>query len=166
MTVCSFNLQFSFPAGASTNTPRFPPLQFSSLVSAMATIQPFTRPTPRIPAIRFFFFFFFLVNLSFRGQASAERTPPEGLVVKICIYFKIDKAEKGTDGWESRKYIEYTVLHSTMTDWRYDPRHAPNYHQTLFLSSVDSVSILTCNDLYFGGRYLLIRFHLERCIFH
>jgi hypothetical protein len=120
-----------------------------------------------MPGIPFFFLFFWEGNLSFRSQASAERTPPEGLAVEICIYFKIDRVEKkATDGWESMKYIEYTVLHSTRTDWRDDPRHAPNYHQTLFLSSVDSVPILTRNDLYFGGRYLLIRFHLERCIFH
>ena len=52
-----------------------------------------------------------------------------------------------------------------MNDWRY-ARHAPNDHQTLFLSSLDDVPVLTCNDLYFGGRNLLVRFHLERCIFN
>lgn len=25
-----------------------------------------------------------------------------------------------TDGWESVKYIEYTVLHNTVADWRYN----------------------------------------------
>ena len=69
------------------------------------------------------------------------------------------------DGWKLVKYIEYTVLHSAMTDWRYE-RHAPNIHQTLFLSSLDNVPVLTCNDFYFWGRNMLVRFHLERCIFH
>lgn len=33
---------------------------------------------------------------------------------------KIIEQRMATDGWESVKYIEYTVLHSTVADWRYN----------------------------------------------
>ena len=64
------------------------------------------------------------------------------------------------------KYTEYTVLHGTITDWRYNAQHAPNHHQTLFLSSFDNVPVLTCDDFDLWGRDVLVRFHLERRIFH
>lgn len=63
--------------------------------------------------------------MSSRGQASAERTGPEGVGVEIRsngdIYIsKMIEQRMATDGWESVKYIEYTVLHSTVADWRYN----------------------------------------------
>ena len=70
-----------------------------------------------------------------------------------------------TDEWESVKYIEYTVLHSTVADWRYNT--APSETTpTLFLASFDSISILTCNDFYLWSSDMFVRFHLERRIFH
>jgi hypothetical protein len=38
--------------------------------------------------------------------------------------------------------------------------------QTLFLPSLNSVPVLTCDDLDLRGRNVLIRLHLERRIFH
>ena len=43
---------------------------------------------------------------------------------------------------------------------------APRYSRTLFLSSLNSVPVLTRDDFDLWGRNVLVRFHLERRIFH
>lgn len=45
-------------------------------------------------------------------------------------------------------------------------RRAPSSSRTLFLPSLDNIPVLTCDDFNLRGRDVLVRFHLERRIFH
>ena len=58
-------------------------------------------------------------------SAPGARQAPNGQVRKELtrryLYFQnLIEQRMATDGWESVKYIDYTVLHSTVADWRYN----------------------------------------------
>ena len=63
----------------------------------MATIQPFTRPTPRIPAIRFFFFFFF-GKFELPGP-SERRTDTSGRTCGEDMYIFQNRQSREGNGW-------------------------------------------------------------------
>jgi hypothetical protein len=118
------------------------------------------------PRHRPFFSFHFLRRIrTLRSYTSADLTDFPDVECIYILYLQCG-AKQGGPRKDVREYMDYTVLHSTTSHRQLHSNSTAYTSQTLFLVSFDSIPVLARNYFYLWCRNCVVRFHLERRIFH